>query len=115
MRRRDLLLLRTHGARIVDLPCGRLYMRFVEARSQEEAQTDADQSAATDDPRGIGEPPRAVDIPSVEALLAALDEELQSVEALRLCDRQWLAEPRFQAWIGPALDRFLSRGGRIVD
>ncbi len=107
--RREFLLLRPgRQARVVDLPCGRLYMRYLESRTVP-GRHDGDPAA--DPPQG--EPPPDLDTPTVEALFAALARELESAAIVRLVDVEWLAEPGFRREVERVLDDFTARGGRI--
>ena len=92
----------------MDLPCGRLYMRYLEARTAA-GRHDGDPAA---DPPG-GEPPSDLDTPTVAALFAALGRELEAAAAVRLVDVDWLAEPEFRREVERVLDAFTARGGRI--
>ncbi len=111
MKRRDFLLLRPdRRARVFELACGRLYMRYLEALAL--VPRDAAEPLSGADP-GDGEPPLEIDTPSVEALFAGLADELQSADVVRLVNPQWLADPAFKALIDDSLEAFRARGGQI--
>jgi hypothetical protein len=113
MKRRDFLLLRPERrGRVVDIRCGRLYMRYLDAVSaaaRAELQTSA---GAADDPRG-GESPPALETPSVAELLAALDDALRSSDVARLVDPAWLDAPAFKQEVDRVLATFRARGGTV--
>jgi hypothetical protein len=106
--RRDFLLLRPgHQARVLELPCRRLYMRYVEART-------AAGRDAGDPPLEAGaEPPSDVATPTVGALFAALARELQDADAVRLVDVEWLSDAELRRELDHVLNAFRARGGEV--
>jgi hypothetical protein len=106
--RRDFLLLRPgRQARVLDLPCRRLYMRYVEAR------TSAGRDAGDWPLEAGAEPPSDVATPTVDELFATLDRELQEADAVRLVEAEWLAEPDLRLQLDRVLDAFRERGGEV--
>jgi len=84
--RRDFLLLRVAADRVIELSCEQLYMRFVDAQADR----------------------------SVNRLFAALADDLSAVTAVRLVDRLWLSSPDLKRELDAVLERFTTRGGRLV-
>ena len=87
LNRREFLLLRldpTDGG--IELSCERLLMKYVDAQ---------------------------VDGTTTE-LLARLARELSGAHEVRLTDTEWLARGDFAAELGPVLDAFRQRGGKVT-
>jgi hypothetical protein len=84
--RRSFLLLRpTDRARVFELSCEQLYMRYVDARL----------------------PKRR------DRLFDQLTKDLVDVEALRVVDREWLSDEELKARVERLLDELRARGVRI--
>ena len=108
MRRRDLLLLRpTPRDRVFELPCERLYMRYLDAR----------RAGPGDPPRrddgALGEPDPVHDVRDARELFDALARELGDADVLRILDRQWLADPDLRREVDRLVAAFTTRGGRV--
>ena len=111
MNRRDFLLLRAdRAARVLNLSCQQLYMRYLDARSSPEPAADA--SRVESNPWGA-EPEPVQERRSMEDVLAAIERELIDIEVLRLTGSEWLAADGMRAAIEPLLAAFRARGGRI--
>lgn len=105
--RRDLLLLRsTPQARVYELPCQRLYMRYVDARRVSNSAPPADEA-------GPGEPDAVIHADGPPAIVAALAAELDGADVLRVCDREWLADPDLRREVERLMAAFTARGGRV--
>jgi len=85
MNRRDLLLLRAGGERVVELSCEQLYMRLVDA------QSDGTTGRLFDDLAG----------------------GLRTITTLRLTDASWLSCDELRQRLDPVLADFAESGGRI--
>lgn len=105
--RRDLLLLRSSPpARVYELPCQQLYIRYVDARR---GQPDL----ASRDEAGPGEPDAVFDAAGPRAIFAALAAELGEADVLRVLDREWLADPELGREVDRLVSAFRARGGRV--
>ena len=107
MRRRDLLLLRpTPRDRVFDLPCQRLYMRYLDARSVRPGPQRRDEAA-------LGEPDPVYEVRDARELFDALARELADADVLRILDREWLADPGLRLEVDRLIAAFAARGGRV--
>ena len=107
MRRRDLLLLRpTPRDRVFDLPCQRLYMRYLDARSVRPEPQRRDEGA-------LGEPDPVYDVRDARELFDALARELADADVLRILNREWLADPGLRQEVDRLIAAFAARGGRV--
>lgn len=61
----------------------------------------------------MGEPPTDFDLPSGDSLIDQVEADLQSVDVLRVLDREWLEPSGLADRIEPVLAAFRQRGGRI--
>ena len=105
--RRDLLLLRaTPHARVYELPCQQLYMRYVDARRSRTGVTSAGEA-------GPGEPEAVFEGIGPRGIFAALAVELGAADVLRIRDREWLADPLLRREVEGLMAAFTARGGRI--
>ena len=108
MNRRDLLLLRVRsGARVVELPCGRLYMRYLDTQRPERPAT------AVQEDYFLGEPEPDYPVPSVRELFDGLSEELKGADVLRISEAQWLADADFHRHVDELAARFRAAGGKV--
>ena len=108
MNRRDLLLLRVRsGARVVELPCGRLYMRYLDTQRPERTATVAHEDYF------LGEPEPDYPVPSVRELFDGLSDELKGADVLRITEAQWLADADFHRHVDELAARFRATGGKV--
>jgi hypothetical protein len=109
MKRRDFLLFRrTRHARIIEIPCERLYMHYVGAS--------ATGTRPDDEPRNEsmpGEPPAEFTERTTTDMLGSLDSQLQDVDVVRVIDRHWLASDALSREFDAFLAAFIARGGRV--
>jgi hypothetical protein len=111
--RRDFLRLRhTERGKVLELSCRTLFMRLSDASASRSAAADAASDFQQYEP-WMGEPPASFDRRSADEMIAALEQELEGVQVLRLLDPEWLDSsangPRVQA----AVDAFRARGGVV--
>ena len=107
MNRRDLLLLRaTPSARVFELPCERLYMRYLDVRRPQ-----AGPQAPPD--YWLGEPEAQHDVPSARDLFDDLARELSAADVVRVVGRDWLADDELKREVERLIARFVERGGRV--
>jgi hypothetical protein len=105
MKRRDFLLFRrTRHARIIEIPCERIYMHYLgapvtEARPQDESMP--------------GEPTPAFTERTSQDVLNTLDTQLKDVDVVRVIDRHWLAADALSREFDAFLAAFIARGGRV--
>jgi hypothetical protein len=105
--RRDVLLLRsTPQPRVYELPCQRLYMRYVDARRVSAREPPTDEA-------GPGEPDAVVHVAGPAAIVAALAMELEAADVLRVRDREWLADSGLRRDLEGVIAAFTARGGRV--
>jgi hypothetical protein len=108
MKRRDLLLLRaTPRARVFELPCERLYMRFVDLRRPPPTST----SAPPD--YWLGEPDAQFDVRTPHDLFEALARELSAADVVRVVGQEWLADTELKQEVERLMAAFAERGGRV--
>ena len=87
MDRREFLLCSAgRRPRAVEWSCERLYMKYLDSRLDE----------------------------TTAEMFASLDAELRAADELRVTDCTWLTCEDFKAGIGPVLEEFRARGGRVV-
>ena len=107
MNRRDLFLLRIRsGMRVVDVPCERLYMRYLDTQRPR-------RSGTVQDDYFLGEPEPDYAMPSARELFDGLSEDLRGADMVRVIGQQWLADPEFRREVNDLLVRFQACGGRI--
>jgi hypothetical protein len=85
MNRRDLLLLRVGGERVVELSCEQLFMRLVDAKADGRTGRFFDELAGG----------------------------LRSITTLRLTDASWLSCDELRQRLDPMLADFVESGGRV--
>ena len=108
MNRRDLLLLRaTASARVFELPCERLYMRYLDVRRPQAGP----QASPLDD--WPGEPEARHDVPSARDLFDDLARELRAADVVRVVGREWLADEELKREVERLIAAFVERGGRV--
>jgi hypothetical protein len=109
MKRRDFLLFRrTRHARIVEIPCERLYMHYLGA-----SITAPGPSGEPRDEPLPGEPLPEFTERTTTDVLQALDSQLQDVDVVRVIDRHWLASDLLTHEFDEFLASFIARGGRV--
>jgi hypothetical protein len=109
MNRRDFLLFRrTRHARIVNLPCERIYMHYLGA-----AVTEARPPGARRDESMLGEPAPEFAGRSTKDVLESIDAQLKEVDVVRVIDRHWLAADELSREVDAFLAAFIARGGRV--
>ncbi len=112
MNRRDFLLFRREGRdRVFELSCERLYVRWMDARSDPAADPVDAWSAGSD--RWGGEPPTLVRKPGVQDLFDDLERQLARADVLRLTGGEWLADEEFRRSVERLIEGFQARGGRV--
>lgn len=108
MNRRDFWLLRaTPHARVFELPCERLYMQYVDARRPQAGPGTTPQDDLP------GEPDAQHDRASLAELFDGLARELETVDVVRIVDREWLADDDLKGEVERLVTAFLRRGGRV--
>jgi hypothetical protein len=109
MKRRDFLLFRrTRHARIIEIPCERIYMHYLGAPVNE--------ARPHDEPRDEsmpGEPTPAFAERTAKDVLDTLDARLKDVDVVRVIDRHWLAADEISREFDAFLAAFIARGGRV--
>lgn len=106
MNRRDLLLLRaTPSARVFELPCERLYMRYLDVRRPQAGP----EAPPLDD--WLGEPEASHDVPSARDLFDDLARELRAADVVRVVGREWLADDELRREVERLIARFVEGGG----
>jgi hypothetical protein len=85
MERRDFLLLRVAGPQEAELSCERLYMRYVDAASEDGASS----------------------------LLALLEADLARTRRVRVSHAEWLVDGELKRRVQDALSKFESDGGVV--
>jgi hypothetical protein len=109
MKRRDFLLFRrTRHARIVEIPCERLYMHYLGA-----SITASGASGQPPDEVMLGEPTPEFTERTTTDVLQTLDSQLQDVDVVRVIDRHWLASDVLSREFDEFLASFIARGGRV--
>lgn len=104
--RRDFLRLRrTEQGRVLEVSCRAMFMRCADA-------------ALVHDPveqwePWMGEPPAAIDRPSVDEILSAFEHDLQDAQVLQLLDVEWLANLPDASRVQTTIAAFRARGGRL--
>jgi hypothetical protein len=107
MNRRDLLLFRTvSGLRVFELPCERLYMRYVDSRRP------CSPAPALDE-YWLGEPDPHFTLPGPRELFDGLRHDLADAAVLRVVGRQWLADAGFRAEVDALVEAVRAGGGRV--
>ncbi len=108
MNRRDLLLLRpTPRARVLELPCQRLYMQYLDIRRPNT------QSQIPPDGHWLGEPEPSYECRSSQDLFDGLARELRGADVLRVVGRAWLADAELTREVDQLVAAFAARGGRV--
>lgn len=108
--RRDFLKLRVReGRKVLELYCERFYMRYHDACSDAGRR----QVSNHDDVPG-GQSPTGFATLSPEALLAALERELDQADELRVLERDWLGHGALAREVGARIEAFRRRGGKIA-
>ena len=123
MNRRDLLLWRTTSTgRVVELPCERLYMQFLDACRPAGAAGPSTSAGA--DRRGtiepapaddyqLGEPEARYQTSSTSDLFDGIAGDLEGARVLRIVDERWLADPELRRRVDALVARFRAAGGRV--
>ncbi len=109
MNRRDFLLFRrTRHARIVELPCERIYMNYLDA-----AMTKARQPGEPPDDSMPGEPAPEFAERTTSDVLESIDTQLKDIDVVRVIDRHWIASDALSRELDAFLAAFIARGGRV--
>jgi hypothetical protein len=109
MNRRDFLLLRREReARVVEISCQRLCMRYLDTLITGAEPTEGDA------PDVWGHEPRLVRQPRTTAqLFEAIAADLQEADVVRLLDPQWIKEGELSDELDRVVGEFKKRGGRV--
>jgi hypothetical protein len=109
MNRRDFLLFRrTRHAKIVEIPCERIYMHYLGAAVTARRTPDDRR-----DDSMPGEPAPEFVERTTRDVLDTLDTDLQDVDVVRVIDRHWLASDVLTTEFDAFLAAFIARGGRV--
>jgi hypothetical protein len=109
MKRRDFLLFRrTRHARIIEIPCERIYMNYVDASVAAPRPPDEPRDGSLP-----GEPAAELAGPAPKEALETLSPQLQDVDVVRVIDRHWLAADDLNREFDTFLAAFIARGGRV--
>jgi hypothetical protein len=109
MKRRDFLLFRrTRHARIIEIPCERIYMHYLDASVTAPRPLDEPRDGST-----LGEPAPEFAERTTADVLETLDSQLKDVEVARVIDRHWLAADDLNREFDAFLAAFIARGGRV--
>lgn len=112
MKRRDFLLLSEDSERVVDLSCEWLYLQFADAQASAHAPI-PEQGALEQAPWWAGEPPLESARSSLDDLLQTLERRLDTVDVLRVHERDWLRDEALKVRVYSLLMEFQSRGGSV--
>jgi hypothetical protein len=109
MKRRDFLLFRrTRHARIIEIPCERIYMHYLDA-----SLSGSPAHHQPQDESMPGEPtPDFAQRPATD-VLETLDSQVKDVDVVRVIDRHWLAADALSREFDAFLAGFIARGGRV--
>ena len=107
MNRRDLLLLKTApDARVFELACASVYLRYLDTQRPSAPAT------ALDD-YWLGEPePRLASL-SARELFDSLQRDLAGAKVLRVVEPKWLADAALRQDVDALVARFRASGGRV--
>jgi hypothetical protein len=109
MKRRDFLLFRrTRHARIIEIPCERVYMHYLDASVTAPRPSDAPRDESM-----LGEPAPELAERTTKDVLETLDTQLKDVDLVRVIDRHWLAADALSREFDEFLAAFVARGGRV--
>jgi hypothetical protein len=110
MNRRDFLFLRrTPRGRTLELSCHDLYIRTLNAN----APTTPSKEDIYEHEPWMGEPPADFQKSEGDDWLQQVEAQLRDVEILKLVDQEWLTPTGIHEQLGPVLNAFRARGGRI--
>jgi hypothetical protein len=111
MNRRDFLLLRRdRSARIVELSCRQLYMRYLDAQVTGDRRGEEGDTVV--DPWG-SEPPAVFEERTFADVLRDLEPGLRDADVVRLRESEWLACGEVKRGLDDLLASFRARGGRV--
>jgi hypothetical protein len=109
MKRRDFLLFRrTRHARIIEIPCRRVYIHYLDASATAPCPPDAPRDESM-----LGEPAPECAERTTKDALETLDTQLKDVDVARVIDRHWLASDALSREFDEFLAAFVARGGRV--
>ena len=107
MKRRDLLLCRTHaGEKVFELACERLYMRYLDTRRPSP-------SATTLDDYWLGEPEPHLASATTRDLVDGLRRDLAGADVLRVVGQQWLTDADLRRVVDALVAAVRATGGRV--
>ena len=109
MKRRDFLLFRrTRHARVIEIPCERIYMHYLDAAVTVPRSTDEPRDESV-----LGEPAPEFAERTTKDVMETLDTQLKDVDVVRVIDRHWLAADELNREFDTFLAGFIARGGRV--
>ena len=107
MKRRDLLLCRTHsGEKVFELACERLYMRYLDTRRPSP-------QATTLDDYWLGEPEPHLISATTRDLVDGLRRDLAGADVLRVVGQQWLTDADLRRDVDALVAAVRATGGRV--